>query len=273
MDTPETLAEGWDYYTDLPVGEILKRTRVHYGRSLRDVEAVLRIRAGQLEALEDGAYEKLPGRVYAIGFIRSYSEYLGLEPDKIVKLYKIQTGAGPQRPELNFPVAASESKVPNFYILASSFVGLLLIFFSFTFSDGSGSLLAGQQEEIPSVPESFKVVEPVVTAQDDLFADFDPMLETAAGEEEERPYPVILNAKENVWLEIRNKEGKVVYSGILKEGNEYLVPEEEGLLMSTGNAGGLDIIVEGDRISPIGKKGDVKRHILLDPAFLKNRME
>ena len=54
-------------FTDLPVGEILRRTRVHYKQSVEDIERALRIRASQIKAIETGDLEQLPGRVYAVG--------------------------------------------------------------------------------------------------------------------------------------------------------------------------------------------------------------
>ncbi|PZO78204.1 MAG: DUF4115 domain-containing protein, partial [Micavibrio aeruginosavorus] len=80
------------------MGEILRRTRVHYGQSLQQIEGVLRIRASQLDALEQGDVSQLPGRVYAIGFVRSYSEYLGLDGDKMVHLFKEQSVGKQKKP-------------------------------------------------------------------------------------------------------------------------------------------------------------------------------
>ncbi|MFN3700448.1 MAG: helix-turn-helix domain-containing protein, partial [Alphaproteobacteria bacterium] len=73
VDAPEKSAA--EFHTDMPVGEILRRGREHYGQSLEDVERNLRIRAIQLHALETGNIEQLPGKAYALGFVRSYSEY------------------------------------------------------------------------------------------------------------------------------------------------------------------------------------------------------
>lgn len=77
-------------YTDLPVGEILKRTRMHYGQSPEDIESNTRIRAHLVIAIEENDPETMPARVYAIGFIRSYADYLGLNGEKMVELYKAQ---------------------------------------------------------------------------------------------------------------------------------------------------------------------------------------
>ncbi len=51
-DTGDQENNDLNFHTDMPVGEILRRTRVHYGQSLFQIEGVLRIRASQLEALE-----------------------------------------------------------------------------------------------------------------------------------------------------------------------------------------------------------------------------
>ena len=88
---PETdLLPGFE--TTLSVGEILRRSRVKAGYSLEQVEQGVCIRASQIQAMEDGRWESLPGRVYVFGFIRTYSEYLGLDGEKMVLLLKQQSG-------------------------------------------------------------------------------------------------------------------------------------------------------------------------------------
>src|SRR5690606_32866677 len=110
----------------------------------------LRIRASQLEAIENNDLEKLPGRVYAIGFVRAYSEYLGLDGDKMVHLFKEQSvGKKVSKPAVQYPVPASESKVPNLAIIATAIVGVLLLvgFISFLMFP------EGEPDEIPTVPD------------------------------------------------------------------------------------------------------------------------
>src|SRR5262249_39749194 len=114
-------------YTDVAVGEILARTRQFYNLSIWDVEMALRIRGSQLIALEKGDSDKLPGGVYAIGFVRAYAEYLGLDGGKMVHLYKVQAGGGGKRPTLHKPAPASESKLPNWLVLVFSFTALTAI--------------------------------------------------------------------------------------------------------------------------------------------------
>ena len=58
------------------IAQLLKQTRERYGQSLRDVSANLRIRLAYLQAIENGRFRELPGPTYAVGFVRSYAEYL-----------------------------------------------------------------------------------------------------------------------------------------------------------------------------------------------------
>src|SRR5690606_26737888 len=72
------------------IGAELRAARLRRGEDLRTIGQTLRIRREQLEALEEGRRDGLPGRAYAIGFIRSYAEYLGLDPAHVVERYKAE---------------------------------------------------------------------------------------------------------------------------------------------------------------------------------------
>ncbi|MFA9262750.1 MAG: helix-turn-helix domain-containing protein, partial [Undibacterium sp.] len=71
----------------LTLGEKLKKLRQQYRMSYAEIAKATRIQAKYLEALENGAYEKLPAEVYIRGFLRSYARYLGLDDEAFLKLY------------------------------------------------------------------------------------------------------------------------------------------------------------------------------------------
>ncbi|NLA58978.1 MAG: helix-turn-helix domain-containing protein [Firmicutes bacterium] len=70
------------------VGRMLEEARLNKGITLDKVEADLKIRKAYILAMESGQWEELPGYAYAIGFLRTYAEYLGLPGDEIVEEYK-----------------------------------------------------------------------------------------------------------------------------------------------------------------------------------------
>lgn len=114
------------YYADTPVGDILRYTRERYHQSLSDVENALHIRAFMLQAIENGQYETLPGRTYTVGFIRTYAEYLGLNPERMVKLFKSQASAAPRKNLSERAPVANDHNVPKGALVAASLVAFAL---------------------------------------------------------------------------------------------------------------------------------------------------
>lgn len=72
----------------LTLGERLNKLRSEKRITLGEVSKSTKIQVKYLEYLESGRYEKLPVDVYVKGFLRSYSQYLGVDENYIIKLYE-----------------------------------------------------------------------------------------------------------------------------------------------------------------------------------------
>jgi len=70
------------------IGEKLKSARTSRKLVLRDVAKDTNIAPSYIEALEDEEFDKFPSETYVIGFLKTYSEYLKLDADEIIHLYK-----------------------------------------------------------------------------------------------------------------------------------------------------------------------------------------
>jgi cytoskeletal protein RodZ len=80
------------------LGDVLRAAREAKGVDLPRVERDTKIRSRYLSALEHGDYEELPGPVYTKGFLRNYGTYLGLDPEYLTDLYRLETnGSGAER--------------------------------------------------------------------------------------------------------------------------------------------------------------------------------
>lgn len=75
---------------------------------------------------------------------------------------------------------------------------------------------------------------------------------------------ITLQVRALCWVEIKDKDQKVLLSGNLKPGEKYDVPKRPGLFLSVGNAGGLWISVGGKTPVPLGDSGEVRHNIPLD---------
>ena len=109
--------------TAADISALLRASRIRRGEGLRDVADQLRIRFVHLEAIEDGRFDELPGTTYAIGFIRTYAEHLGLDGEEIVRRFKSMEIGPSDDADLVFPSIVPEHGVPGGAIVM---VGLLM---------------------------------------------------------------------------------------------------------------------------------------------------
>jgi cytoskeleton protein RodZ len=79
---------------------------------------------------------------------------------------------------------------------------------------------------------------------------------------------VILRAVADCWIEIKDESGSEVFTRLLRAGEIYKVPNRTDLRLRMGNAGGLEVIVDGTVLPPLGGHGEVMRNVSLDPAVL-----
>ncbi len=77
-----------------------------------------------------------------------------------------------------------------------------------------------------------------------------------------------LKAKSETWIQVTDENGKVVAMRTLKPGESYRVPNKAGLTLFTGNAGGLDVTVDGKKAPALGPSGMVRRSVALEPDGL-----
>jgi len=81
---------------------------------------------------------------------------------------------------------------------------------------------------------------------------------------------ITLTAKTTTWFQIRDiGTNRMIVSKVLKKGQSYQVPKRKGLILMTGNAGGVEIFVDGEAMPAIGRLGEVLRNVLLDAQSLR----
>ena len=76
----------------ISIGEELKREREFREISLREISDATKINIRMLEAIEKDNFGALPGGIFNRNFIRAYAEFIGLDPELIIRKYQVQTG-------------------------------------------------------------------------------------------------------------------------------------------------------------------------------------
>lgn len=135
-----------------PVCAVLRKAREDAGYDIPDIAQLLRIQRPYLMAIEDGRYSDLPGTVYAIGFVRTYSDFLNLDTNDIVRRFKEEASELSKRTDYVFPVAPTEARVPGVGLLV---IGVLLAALAygawFVVSDGEDGLV----DRVADIPDRF----------------------------------------------------------------------------------------------------------------------
>jgi transcriptional regulator with XRE-family HTH domain len=95
------------------LAKLLKERREALGWSLDDVEDITRVKRIYLEALEQAAYDVLPPRAFALGFVKAYAKALGLDEESLADMFRREVS--PQNTRLHAPSGASlEDAKPSY---------------------------------------------------------------------------------------------------------------------------------------------------------------
>jgi cytoskeleton protein RodZ len=325
--------------SDAPrAGADLRSARERLGWALDDVAAMLRIRPSYLDALEAGRLSKLPGNVYALGFLRSYATALGLDAEEVARRFRSEAGEIPRHSELVFPVPVPERGLPAGALIL---LGLILVGGAYTGwyrLSGEGKLpseavtrvpahlasladqaLPGPDGRIP-LPAPPPLTPPPrpstglddgqleprhAAAENPLLAPEPPPPPPPVEEmhaasipgatattaiampvtppmrrQEQTPEPaqanadpdgarVVLRFTGDTWVQVKERGGPALVTKVMKAGDTFPVPTRSNLVLNTGNAGRVEILVDGVAVPSIGGAGTVRKDVALDPDQLK----
>lgn len=281
------------------VGAELRAARERVGWTLQDLAPALHIRPEYLEALEAGRLSDLPGNAYALGFLRAYARALGLDPAEVIRRFRAEAAAVNQKTELAFPVPAPERGVPAGAVVLVGVLLVIGVYAGWYRLSGEGLLPAETTTEVPlrlaplaeqatlpgTVPAPVVataasapiVPPPVQQAETQPPPAISPTSAAAAsvplapGSDGQPDQPrILLRASADAWVQVRDRAGPVLLTRTLHPGETWDVPPKPNLLLTTGNAGGTDLVVDGVTSPPLGGSGVVRRDLPLDPDLIKD---
>lgn len=132
-----------------------------------------------------------------------------------------------------------------------------------------------QEDQVEQAVETASA--PPETAPDTPEATVEPVPETTvasavpAQRQDDGPSRITVRAKSNSWIQVRDEiADRLLFTRLLREGQEYQVPNRDGLRLMTGNAGALELLVDGSAVPAIGDVGEVRRNVELDVDKLQN---
>jgi cytoskeleton protein RodZ len=278
------------------IGADLRGVRERLGWKLTDVAAGLRIRLPYLEAIERGELSALPGAAYQTGFVRTYAQALGLDPDEILRRFRAEGMGVATKAELSFLSPVPDRAVPTGAIVL---LGVVLVLAGYGLWYRHTETQRRLADAVPPVPAELaplalpKPVEappapvqqvakaPAQVAQPTPAtpAPALPLPATPAPTESQAaaapappatpaPAPAAsqtIMATADSWIEVRDPTGNILLNKTLHAGDSWPVPDTAGLTMTAGNAGATVIALNGKAGAPLGAAGTVLRNFALTP--------
>jgi cytoskeletal protein RodZ len=279
------------------LGRLLSEARAAKGVSLAEVEAKTRIRQKYIEALENGSFTDLPRGAVARGFLRTYADYLGLDAEELVQLYAQESGdtesevpmAEPGKPRyvdyrpLEVELHDSRPALGWLRWVVALLVVLVLaavVWWIFGRGLATGWSSLAFWAEPTSTPTATNTPTPwVVTATPSTVPTASAVLATPTSDLLLLPTPTLpatitstplptatpeivaeiamtMTVNQRAWVRV-DVDGEVVQEGILEQGESRFWNAAESVVVRTGNAGGVSLVLNGEDLGPLGDIGQV----------------
>ena len=263
------------------VGYTLRQERERQNLSVNDIEEGTSIRATYIEAIENGEYDKLPGKVYTKGFIKNYAKFLGLDTDAVAKEFAADMNELESTPET--PQDAEEStkqpekpaevksvkqerkplghSVQETNSRSSSKLIVAAIVLIAALAGSAWAFLSNSDDEVakvnPPAQEQPVKPEPVPENKPAPVANANP-------EPKSDKVEVQARFNDRCWVLV-TIDGAVVQEGVVDGGQTLTWEGKDNITFRLGNAGAVEFFQDGKSLGVLGGIGDIA-----DKTFTRN---
>lgn len=259
-------------------GAYLKREREARGISLEDISRPTKIRVGLLAAIERDDFDALPAVPFVKGFIQAYCKYLGLDVQDALLRYEAylrtiaenEAAALAQKSEVIIPDSKTSPLHPPLTMLALAAIAVLILI--------SGIYILSKKQPSP-VPDSSHSQAQVENKGETTKQEMSPPVRSEEVRSEEiKPLPsvniadrgeltLVVEAIQPAWIRTQIDD-RNPFEVSLKEGEKVKWHAKQRFSLLIGNAGGVNVIFNGNPMGKLGDDGKVVK-LVLPPADKK----
>ncbi len=226
------------------LGGRFRAAREARGLSLSEVADQIRIRSVYLAAIEDESWAAIGAPVYIRGFIRTYARFLKLDPEEAVASFNRTQPQAPGPAAAGEPAGRTPAPPRRTGLLLWIAGAVAVVLVAFVVYNELTMHGAGTTAQAPMATET-----PAATGE----ASASPALPTPLPAAEANSLALVLSAPS--WLRV-TVDGNVSMEGTFPAGTSKTF-HGKNALVRIGNAGGVEIYVDGKDRGKLGKSGDV----------------
>ena len=280
------------------VGHELRNERERMGKQLDDVSLALTIRPNYLIAIEEGRFEGFPNRAFAIGYVARYARYLRLDAKNLVDRLDAELASrdgADNRPLEILPLPNRKLRLGATVVIG----GLLLAALTYyrddvvTFATRAyeqateaglaqnavpAPALAPIEQRAPIAALESPIPLPTETAVTPVALPAEPAPSLQAPLPPGRQYGlgnkvsrITLRVHRPTLVAVRGVRNRDFLDRALAPGDTYRVPNVGGLTLTVGDAGAVEIILDGVSVGFVGAQGVAAKGLSLAPQSIINR--
>src|SRR5258706_752528 len=252
------------------VGQDLRKARQRKGEDLAQISSVLKIRKDYLDALEESKFDAIPGRAYIIGFVRTYAQYLGLDPNECINRIKREIAGRGDGREGNVEVSSPrERKLPPGGIWLAIFLLIAVLYGAYYLFVAANRMASPTVAPVPArLAAQAGLAVPAAApaaAQQAVAPNAPPLPPGLKYGTQNTGSRLSLVAHRPARVLVQGPNNTPLLNRLLQPGDSYLVPNMSGATLSTPDAGAVELILDGGSLGYAGKDGVVAEGLSLNP--------
>lgn len=245
----------------MEIGNKLKEAREARGLTLEAVEEETKIRRKYLQALEEEQFQILPGPLYAKAFLKNYTRFLNLNVDEALETYNRHFAAeavpeahgGPSEEGVNVNVPGK----PRYWLYFAAAVVIVGLAFSIYYAAGGMGLNRSADRTREEVNKGGPAQTPLQTGE---------QTQAPAGQQQAAEQQPPANASGvNLVLNVKDKQSWMLvvvddnpaFQGIVPAGQSKNFDAKDKIFVRLGDAGVVEVLVNGQNLGFLGGAGDV----------------
>ncbi|MER7519770.1 RodZ domain-containing protein [Streptomyces sp. NPDC126499] len=241
------------------IGRALQQARVAAGLTVEEVSASTRVRVPIVHAIEEDDFSRCGGDVYARGHVRTLARAVGLDPAPLVEQYDAEHGGRPSptpaAPLFEAERIRPEPRRPNWTAAMVAAIVAVVGFVGFTMFNGTdgqagpGAVAEGPAPVKTTAPAKPKPVKPAPR----------PSESAIAAVPQDKVTVKLTAVDDKSWISAKAHDGKLLFDGLLLAGESKTFQDDERIDLILGNAGPIELFVNGKKIEDSFESGQVER--------------
>ncbi|MEU0388079.1 helix-turn-helix domain-containing protein [Streptomyces chartreusis] len=243
------------------IGRALQQARIAAGLTVDDISSATRVRMNIVHAIEADDFTACGGDVYARGHIRTLAKAVHLDPAPLLDQYGDEHGGRPAptpaAPLFEAERIRPERRGPNWTAAMVAAIVAVIGFVGFTMfqggDDGGGEANVAEGstpgDSASPTTKTKKPTDPKPEASDSAIA----------AAPQDKVTVQVAAADGRSWISAKDHNGRLLFDGFLKQGETKTFQDSSKVQLVLGDAGAIDLFVNGKKIKDDFQPGSVER--------------